>query len=295
MVHILLKGRLGNNLFQIATGASLARQNGTSFCVYAPELATDFGISSTYNELMQLKNSILRGVDIRRGLPDPAFLYTETRFAYTPVPYKEGIVLSGYFQSPFYFDEQYVHNLFRIDESTKAYIANKYGDLLRKGLTSIHIRRGDYLSNLDFHPICSISYFRKAIKLVGEEQPFLVVSNDVEWCKKKFRGSNFYFAENETAVVDLYLQSMCINNIISNSSFSWWGAWLNENEGKMVICPAPWFGISARHLDVSTLIPDGWIRLKNRMPLYLSIFACLRKWKRELYRSLVGFGLIRKK
>ncbi len=287
MIHILLKGRLGNNLFQIAAGASLAEAKHTRFCIYAIDKASHPGLSSSYEELISLKETLLRSVEIRKGKPECGTLYKETQFNYSPIPFQDELILNGYFQSEKFFSAELVRNMFRIDHQTKDYIEQKYGHLLKKEITSIHIRRGDYLANLDFHPICMMNYFRRAINRIGKEKRFLIVSNDVAWCKKRFKGPNFFFTEGESALVDLYLQSLCTNNIISNSSFSWWGAWLNENPRKTVICPDPWFGISAKHMDTRDLLPDSWVKIPNRMPLPLNVFAYLRKSKRWLYRSLV--------
>jgi hypothetical protein len=243
------------------------------------------GISTEAKELSELQKTIFRKVTICTALPPHINIYKEAGFAYLPIPYQAEVVLSGYFQSEKYFDCELVRNLFLIDDQTKAYINRKYGALLAKKPTSIHIRRGDYIRNLDFHPICSLSYFRNAMKMIGSDSPFLIVTNDIEWCKRKFGGDNIYFTDKESAVVDLYLQSMCANNIISNSSFSWWGAWLNSNPSKKVIYPTPWFGISATEIDDSDLIPDYWMPVENKMSVLLRIVAQLRKLKRQLYQK----------
>jgi hypothetical protein len=283
MIYSLLKGRLGNNLFQIAAGASLAKANGVRFVAVAPDVHLKIGVSSSNSELELLRKTILRNVEVVYDFPKNAAHYEEKQFSYQPIPYSQSTLISGYFQSERYFDEPLVRSLFSIDEETKRYIDSKYGHLLSKNITSIHIRRGDYIKNADYHPICSLNYFRRAMETIGKDSSFLIVTNDLEWCKRKFRGENIYFSDQESAVVDLYLQSMCTNNIISNSSFSWWGAWLNQNPNKVVIAPTPWFGISAQHLDVSDLIPKSWIQLENRMPFVWRLFARLRKAKRDFY------------
>lgn len=291
MVTVLLKGRLGNNLFQIAAGASLAKANGDNFCAIVPDVHLHLGVSTSESEIEELQNSIFRNVNIMTEMSHQLSIFEEKQFAYHPIPYSSNLALSGYFQSERYFNEPLVRELFSIDNSTKSYIDKKYGSLLSKGITSVHIRRGDYIKNLDFHPICSLSYFRKAMDFIGSDRSFLIVTNDLDWCKRKFKGENVFFTERESAVVDLYLQSMCQNNIISNSSFSWWGAWLNSNPDKIVITPSPWFGISAKHMDTSDLIPTRWVKLKNRMPAALIIVAYLRKKKRDFYKLRRSFGL----
>ena len=79
-------------------------------------------------------------------------------------------------------------------------------------------------------------------------------SDDIDWCKENFKQSNITFIENETDYIDLFIMSLCNNNIIANSTFSWWGAWLNSNENKKVVCPSSWFESSG----AEDLVVDGW-------------------------------------
>ena len=92
-----------------------------------------------------------------------------------------------------------------------------------------------------------------------KEYKFLVFSDDIEWCKQVF-DDDFNFIEGEEDYVDLLLMARCKHNIIANSSFSWWGAWLNRNNNKRVIAPKKWFG-SVANLDSKDLLPKGWITL----------------------------------
>jgi len=266
MLKVLLNGRLGNNMFQIAAGASLAKKHNVPVCFYAGDHVTP-DKTSLLDFLEQFRSTILRNVTIEPGIPECAEVVKEQQFAYTPIPFVDNSRIEGFFQSEKYFDTDEVKRIFEIDSESRDYILSKYGDLLKEDITAIHVRRGDYFAELDNHPITSLSYFRKAIRHIGKKSRFLIFSNDIAWCKEKFKGSNFFFAENENATIDLYLQSMCTNNIISNSSYSWWAAWLNNNPNKIVICPNPWFGVAKRHYNTSDLIPDGWIQLTNRMPL----------------------------
>ena len=169
------------------------------------------------------------------------------------------MLLKGYFQSEKYFDEKVVRELFSIDDNSKNYINDKYGDLLEKKTTSIHIRRGDFLDRLDRHPVQSMDYFNKAIEHF-DDNIFLIFSDDINWCKENFKGNNFVFIEGEKDYIDLYLMSMCKNNIISNSSFSWWGAWLNQNNEKIVISPSIWFG-NSKNLNTNDIYCEKWIKI----------------------------------
>jgi len=102
-------------------------------------------------------------------------------------------------------------------------------------------------------------YYIKAMeRLKDKTDVFVVFSDDIEWCKQNF--SNAVFIENEKDYVEVYLMSLCDNHIISNSSFSWWGAWMNKNENKTVIGPQIWFGPGIGH-RTSDILPDNWIKI----------------------------------
>jgi hypothetical protein len=189
----------------------------------------------------------------------------EGGFHYTPIPKIEGnIKLIGHFQSEKYFinHKNEILKLFEIDDITKNYLLEKYGEILNQDTCSIHVRRGDYLGLQNHHPIQPIEYYQKAINIIGEENHFLIFSDDIKWCEE-----NFSFLKNKTFVSDnldyedLYLMSMCNNNILANSTFSWWGAWLNNNENKQVIIPSKWFGVSNSHLNTNDLYCNKWIKL----------------------------------
>ena len=127
-------------------------------------------------------------------------------------------------------------------------------------MTSIHVRRGDYVKHPNHHPVQTIEYYNKSVEMVGKDTTIVVFSDDIEWCKKNFNIDNIIYIEDEKDYIELYLMSLCDNNIISNSSFSWWGAWLNTNENKKVIAPNKWFG-SAINENTNDIIPKGWIKI----------------------------------
>lgn len=283
MVNVLLNGRLGNNLFQIAAGISLAKEHNTSVQFYAGDHITPES-SQLYDYLQQFKSNILRNVTILPGIPEGLTPVLEQQYAYQAIPFVENSLIEGFFQSERYFEncKEVIRELFSIDDESKRFLMEKYGDVLKGEITSINIRRGDYLSELDNHQVTSMAYFKKAIKIIGKEKRFLIVSDDIDWCKTQFKGDNFFFVDKQSAILDLYIQTLCTNNIISNSTFGWWGAWLNGNPNKTIICPTPWFGIAKRHYDTSDLIPEGWIKLKNKMLLKHTIIGYSIWYKRRL-------------
>jgi hypothetical protein len=149
--------------------------------------------------------------------------------------------------------------LFEIDEQTKNYLTEKYSDILFENTCSIHVRRGNYVERQDFHPLQSIDYYKQAISIIGENTLFLIFSDDIEWCE-----SNLDFIKNKIFISgnldyqDLYLMSMCNHNIIANSSFSWWGAWLNNHKDKKIIYPSLWFNNGP---DSSEIGGENWIKI----------------------------------
>ena len=171
----------------------------------------------------------------------------------------------GYWQSEKYFtdikDTVRKHFRFRTDllnERTKECASH----LCETASVSIHIRRGDYLnesgwdkSETDFYQQAQ-SYILKQ-----EEHPvFYVFSDDMEWCRTRFKGENYRLVDWNTgndSWQDMYLMSQCKHNIIANSSFSWWGAWLNNNPQKIVIAPEQWFCFSPNY----DIIPIGWVTI----------------------------------
>ncbi|MDD2611955.1 MAG: alpha-1,2-fucosyltransferase [Bacteroidales bacterium] len=283
MIYVLLNGRLGNNLFQIAAGASLAAEHNTNFYVYTGEYQTPYPENFTLADyLKQFEKNILRNIIIIHEKPTYTFLYQEKNFSYEKIEYVDNMMIDGFFQSEKYFNPDIIRKLFAIDAETKFYIEKKYNNIFQNEITSINIRRGDYLFSVDNHPICTIKYFKKAIKLIGENKKFLVISDDIDWCKKKFQGENFIFPDKEPPIIDFYLQTFCTNNIISNSTFSWWASWLNPNPDKIVICPDPWFGVALQNKSTKDLLPENWIKIKNKMPIHLSVYGYYLWWKKRI-------------
>lgn len=123
--------------------------------------------------------------------------------------------------------------------------------LKQNNITSLHIRRGDYVTNkyaAKFHGVLSLDYYNDAMNCIENQlgkQLFVIFSDDVEWAQKTFSiRENCYVVNNkgyEFSAIDMYLMSLCKNNIIANSTYSWWGAWLNKCEDKLVIAPKQWF------------------------------------------------------
>ena len=147
-----------------------------------------------------------------------------------------------------------------INSKIKSRLQSKYKNVLGKKTCSLHIRRGDYVRLSQFHALQPIDYYQNSVNIIGEEYEYLIFSDDIEWCKNNFNFiKNKHFIEGNTNYEDLYLMSICDNNIITNSSFSWWGAWMNKNETKKVISPKIWFGEKNSHLNTKDIYVKNWI------------------------------------
>jgi len=130
---------------------------------------------------------------------------------------------------------------------------------------SIHIRRGDYVNHPSFGGICEQEYYQKAIRYIKDciENPsYFIFSNDIDWCIENLHMEDAEFISwntGKSSYIDMQLMSSCKHNIIANSSFSWWAAWLNNHSDKIVIGPERW--LQDEEFDTSTLMPTSWIRL----------------------------------
>ena len=173
----------------------------------------------------------------------------------------------------FNFYRNRILKLFEIDSKSKDIINNKYQKILNTYITiSIHIRRTDFLKiseiwNPDY--ILKNTYFIKAIEniktRIKSNFKFLIFSDDITWCKTFFKGEEYIFIEDNYDYIDLWLMTLCNHNIISNSSFSWWGAYLNQSKTKIIIAPEKSIFKERKNCIQlnKQLYPKNWIILKE--------------------------------
>jgi len=174
--------------------------------------------------------------------------------------------VEGYFQTYKYI-QKLDNNLFEFQ--TKLNI--KELELFQGEIVSIHIRGGDYVTskkdNNLFGNICTTEYYKKAIKYIKQnvENPeFITFTNDKKYAENILQGESFKIIDwntGENSFRDMFLMSQCKHNIIANSSFSWWGAWLNKNSSKIVIAPDKWF--NDYKINQKNIIPTNWIRMSS--------------------------------
>jgi hypothetical protein len=253
MVYVIFSDRLGNNLFQFA--AALSIDEKVIIC------ACD---STIFDQTIKYRNVFFKGVTIIDHVPEGVEVYKEPFYHFRQIPHNKGeeLTLIGYFQSYKYIDQEVVWDRFSVPDFVRSFIKTNYNEILSDEYNSVHVRRGDYLNSLYEHPVCNVKYYQDAIASIGNDKNYIFVSDDIAWCKKNFRGSNYIFVEDSNEIIDLFIPSFCKNNIISNSTFGWWGAFLNRNIEKIVIAPDPWFGFRNSNIT-EDLLPVSWTVIPN--------------------------------
>ena len=183
--------------------------------------------------------------------------YKELRFCYDPIPYQPNLGLSGFFQSEKYFSRQ---------ASKIRSLLTPFGVPDRSefiATASLHVRRGDYQLLPDKHPLVPIEYYEMATDslLAKGVKRIIVFSDDLEWCRKTFLGSPYEVIPDMPGIKQLAWTIACEHHVMANSTFSWWGAWLNPNPDKVVIAPREWFGPAYANYDTRDLLPEEWTTL----------------------------------
>jgi len=290
MIIVALRGGLGNQLFQYALGRKLAVKNNDTLKldttgllkanevgdIYRPFALDAFNIKATVastEESARFKNPYgLLSKLMRR------FRFKVLRQQYVgwipSILKKRGdIYLDGYWQSPKYFED--IRSTIVEDFTLKnglSSVAQSIADQMKNSNSvSLHVRRGDYVSNksvaASYGP-CTPAYYEAAIATITEKVPnptWFIFSDDTAWVKESlsFTGEVVYVSDQKlTDQEEILLMASCKHNVIANSTFSWWGAWLNQNPEKIVIVPDPWF--DTRPQDHAHLIPDSWIRVPKK-------------------------------
>lgn len=179
----------------------------------------------------------------------------------------DNVLLEGYWQSERYFQgvEQRLRKEFTYQLPFSPAHTELAEQLAVMNSVAVHVRRGDYLHS-PVHALCDIGYYQRSLQLIEQRVPDAVpvfFSDDPVWTRQMFGSlKNALFVdspETDDACADLALMSRCCHAVIANSSFSWWGAWLNSNPDKIVCAPARWF--SGNDRDAQELVPDEWVRL----------------------------------
>lgn len=286
MIITNITGGLGNQMFQYAIAKSMAQKNKDIFKLdisFYPKqtlrkyelnnfnIDVSFATEKQCNELRGYQG-ILFKIAKKLRLPwnsPPTYIREKYTALFDEEIYQlqGNIYLDGCWQNEKYFidiREELVKD-FTSSLGISAEAQNYLKDIEGTNSVSLHIRRGDYVANLhtnSVHGVCGMDYYKRAIKYINNkvQHPIIYIfSDDIIWCKE-----NFIFLENKifvdntkSAIDDLELMKRCKCNIIANSSFSWWAAWLNQNNEKIIVSPVKWIKNNPKNLK---WVPDSWIQ-----------------------------------
>lgn len=293
MIICRFYGGLGNQMFQYATSRALAVRHQT--CLVADSRPFrryklhGYLIDRFQTELQDSTEADLQGLVLppeKRGVISSTVwacrnrgrltYFSEKSLAFDPAFHKlpDNTYLRGYWQSEKYFSE--IADQLRTELTRPEPVNDQNLDRVRQMAdccsVSLHIRRGDYVSNAKtqkVHGTCSLEYYRNAAQLLadrtGSDPTFFVFSDDPEWTRENL---NIPFQANfvtdnpvDDPWLDLHLMKSCHHHIIANSSFSWWGAWLNANPDKIVVAPQRWFADPG--MNDQDIVPETWTRLAS--------------------------------
>ncbi len=289
MIVMNIIGGLGNQMFQYATGLSIARQLGTDLKLdvfdyknydlhryqlgifqIEPQYATRDDVSRMIFSFLDVPQRIYYRLTGGRRRPHGSY-YHETvhpdAFFEIMDAKADDAYMYGYWQNEKHFIDisEDIFEAFTLRDPLSEKAFEWKSRIESNNSVSMHVRRGDYISNPDAAKVfsqCDETYYRSAVEHISQfmdDPHFFVFSDDLEWVE-----ANFGWLTNKTPVEgvpeayeEMALMSTCDHNIIANSSFSWWGAWLNQNPDKIVIAPKEWY----KEKDGSKKVPQTWIRL----------------------------------
>lgn len=294
MVIVNIFGGLGNQMFQYALGRHLSQKLKTKLkFIYSynltrtdfdpkdiPSIFDVFELAGEVEKFQKPGNRVIKvAKDVKKkiiNLFQRTIYINESGFQFNKdiLSSPNNCYLSGYWQSERYFKDSahLIREDFRIKrdfEGNNFKIANQ---IKHTESVSVHLRGRDYITNestKNIHLTCDYPYYERSLSFIKDKLKnphFFVFSDDPEWAKSFLKTDDtFTFVEgnswNTTNYEDLRLMSLCKHNIIANSSFGWWGAWLNDNPEKIVVAPQKWFADPDRNKQTVDLIPEGWIRV----------------------------------
>lgn len=253
-------GRAANQLFLLASGYGMAKKTGRQLVI-----SKDWKYKNYFewDSWIEEKEGIEQGIDV----VEPGFHYCEEFFDNS----LEEVRIAGYFQSERYWreNEEDVRKLLKWNPNFVMKLALRNDNTaFKKPVIGIHIRRGDYVNNPNYYQLPLLYYILALEEFFPgwmDNYNILIFSDDITWCKTHFQGDNIFFSEGNSDVEDLCLLSFCHHQILSNSSFSWWGAYLSDNFlGKKVIHPAHMFdGELKKSHKMKDFWKNGWIEFNH--------------------------------
>jgi hypothetical protein len=289
MIIVRLIGGIGNQMFQYAVGRAISIRNNTNLKLDLSAFE-NYTLRSYRLDCFDIIEDFATQDEIRRLKPDQSqlLLFLLSRLRQKMIPwYKRSRIIErtfnfdpdvmkitgnayfeGYWQSEKYFND--IARIIRNDFTFK----NEPNDLTKSIIKkirstnsiSLHLRRGDYISNpktTEIHGVLGMDYYLKALNFIEnhvEDPEIFIFSDEISWAKENLKTElPLHFIDQsgtERDHEDLRLMSTCKHHIIANSSFSWWGAWLGQKEGQVVVAPAKWFNTLT--CDNSDRFPSKW-------------------------------------
>ena len=279
-IRIKLSGGLGNQMFQFATGFAIAKKNNLRLSldlnyINKRQLFNGFELEKIFNIYSKVSflnkplsfrsmsfKEILNKIDVTfYNFKEPHFHYTETIL---DIP--KHSFLDGYWQSENYFKDytNEIKEIFNFPEELDEQNLLISNDINKNNSISVHIRRGDFLLKTNYNHLIDLKdYYLKAIKESSKffkNPKYFIFTDDPLWVTNNFVLDHSYIVvdinRGSKSFLDMYLMSLCKSNIIANSSFSWWGAWLNNKKDKIVYAPKNWF--NDKSICTNDLIPSSW-------------------------------------
>lgn len=267
-----LMGGLGNQMFQIANAICQGKKNNVNVIFdnefvnwntpnrrkpisYRDSIYRNLTFSSIKSELIRVEEQTWNTANLNFNTQKSTEFY-------------------GYFQSSnnFLGYDSNIRDLFCPTQEFISRMNSKYSDSLNGNTLSVHIRRSDYLTISRILPVVDASYIEKAIQTHGYYDNLFIFSDDKEWVRNNLNLKNSVVVDGLDDYEELWLMSMCKNNIISNSTFSWWASFLNSNTYKKVYAPSIWFGpdwkqdynnIYEKYWNVIEVVyKDGYLKAK---------------------------------
>jgi hypothetical protein len=236
-----LMGGLGNQMFQISKAICESRKYNIDV-----KFRKFSSIGMEGRQPTSYFNNILRNIPFTDDVIIAERIY-EPSWDYNTIDISnvnDNIEFWGYYQSSKNFNgyDEYIKSLFSLTEDFTEKIKKKYPNVFNINSVSIHVRRGDYLNISNVLPVIDKSYIDKSLELIPEKSHIFIFSNDKNWVRENLNYDNVTIVDDLEDYEELWMISLCNHNIISNSSFSWWGAFLNKHKDKKVLCPSVWFG-----------------------------------------------------
>jgi len=248
-----LMGGLGNQMFQIANALSHGWKNNvpTFFKCEAYTPMQAFKPEKYVNNIFSKINFLNFTSQVKR-VSSP-WEYVEFNLDWsTPIEFY------GFFQSSKNFIDykEQIIELFSPSDEVVSKLLSKYKELNQEDTLSIHIRRGDCFQNPDIHPMPTVQYIEKCLSIIEKYTHIFIFTDDKIWVKENLKFENCTYIDEED-YNEIWIMSLCKNNIISNSTFSWWGSFLNRNKNKKILAPSIWFGPRGPQ-NYKDIYEDNW-------------------------------------